>query len=233
MIHPMTRELAIEELAEEIGTAAERDERSEEVILGGSKVPEPGPVLDDMERRGLVRRRDGEVIFTPAGEEVFRAVIRRHRLAEVLLSQLFQISESAAEGTACQFEHILSGDVTDSICTFLSHPPTCPHGKGIPRGDCCKSFRKQVSPLVRPVDDLAVGTEGRIVFIQHAGTQRLDRLATLGILPGTTVRLIQRHPSVVLKAGETTVALDRAVTSGIYVRPSGANDSLNGNSAGS
>jgi DtxR family Mn-dependent transcriptional regulator len=224
----MTRDLAIEELAEEVGTLAERDEHSESVIIDGSKVPEPGPVLEDMERRGLVRRRDGQVLFTPAGKKMFRAVIRRHRLAEVLLSQVFQVSEPSAAVTACQFEHILSRDVTDSICTFLSHPPTCPHGKEIPRGNCCKSFRKQISPLVRPVDDLAVGSEGRIVFIQHSGTQRLDRLATLGILPGTIVRLVQRHPSVVLKAGETTVALDREVTAGIYVRPSAATEPATG-----
>ena len=217
MTHPMTPELALEELAEEIGTLAERDERREEVILGGSKLPDPAPVLDEMRQRGLVRRRAGEVELTPPGETIFLAVIRRHRLAEVLLSQVLQVGEPSAGDTACQFEHMLSVDVTESICTFLSHPPTCPHGKVIPRGDCCASFRREVSPLVRPVDALPLGAEGSIVFIQHS--HRLDRLATLGIMPGTRVRLVQRHPSVVLQAGETTVALDHEVTSGIYVRP--------------
>jgi DtxR family Mn-dependent transcriptional regulator len=217
MTHPMTPESAVEELAEEIGTLAECDEHREEVILGGSKVPDPAPVLDEMEDLGLVRRRAGEAELTVSGETIFRAVIRRHRLAEVLLSQVLQVGEKSASDTACQFEHMLSVDVTDSICTFLGHPPTCPHGKVIPRGDCCASFRREISPLVRPVDALPLGTEGCIVFIQHS--QRLDRLATLGIMPGTRVRLVQRHPSVVLQAGETTVALDHEVTSGIYVRP--------------
>jgi DtxR family Mn-dependent transcriptional regulator len=170
-----------------------------------------------MEQRGLVLRRVGEVELTLQGEAIFRAVIRRHRLAEVLLSQVLQVGELSADDAACQFEHMLSADVTESICTFLSHPPTCPHGKVIPRGDCCASFRREVSPLVRPVDALPLGGEGSIVFIQHS--HRLDRLATLGIMPGTRVRLVQRHPSVVLQAGETTVALDSEVTSGIYVRP--------------
>jgi len=163
------------------------------------------------------------VELTLPGEAIFRAVIRRHRLAEVLLKQILQVSEPHASDTACQFEHMLSEDVTDSICTFLGHPPTCPHGKTIPRGDCCASFRREVSPLVRPVDDLPLGGEGYIVFIQHS--QRLDRLATLGIMPGTRVRLVQRQPSVVLQAGETTVALDREITSGIYVRPAGNSES--------
>jgi DtxR family Mn-dependent transcriptional regulator len=219
MTHPMTPELALEELAEEIGTLAERDETSEEVILGGSKLPDPGPVLEEMQGRGLVRCQDGTVELTVSGESLFRAVIRRHRLAEVLLGQVFQVAEPSAGDAACQFEHMLSQDVTDSICTFLGHPPTCPHGKAIPRGDCCASFRREITPLVRPVIDLPLGSEGTIVFIQNA--RGLDGLATLGILPGTRVRLVQRHPSVVLEAGETTVALDREVTAGIYVRPAG------------
>lgn len=219
MTHPMTLESAIEELAEEIGTLDERGEQREEVILGGSKVPGPGAVLDEMERRGVIRRTGGRVLLTPAGEALSRAVIRRHRLAEVLLSQVLQVDEPSAGDTACQFEHLLSEDVTDSICTFLGHPPTCPHGKSIPRGDCCAAFRREVSPLVRPVDALAPGAEGRIVFIENSGSGRLDRLFTLGILPGTTVRLVQRLPSVILQAGETTVALDPEVAAGVYVRP--------------
>jgi len=219
MAHPMTRELAIEELAEEIGTLGETGESREEIVVGGSKVPEAGPILEEMVTRGLVRRRNGSVVLTPSGETVFRAVIRRHRLAEVLLGQVFLVSEPSAGDAACQFEHLLSEDVTESICTFLGHPPNCPHGKAIPRGACCTAFRREVPPLVRPVDDLGLGGEGVIAFITQAGQRRLDRLSTLGILPGTKVRLVQRHPSIVLKAGETTVAVDEEISRHIFVRP--------------
>jgi Mn-dependent DtxR family transcriptional regulator len=46
-------------------------------------------------------------------------------------------SESEIEQQACKFEHILSPEATDKICTFLGHPRTCPHGSPIPEGDCC------------------------------------------------------------------------------------------------
>ena len=42
-----------------------------------------------------------------------------------------------APTNACTFEHILSPEVTDRICTFLGHPKTYPHGSPIPPGDCC------------------------------------------------------------------------------------------------
>jgi len=48
-------------------------------------------------------------------------------------------SESEIEQQACKFEHILSPEATDKICTFLGHPRTCPHGAPIPPGVCCDS----------------------------------------------------------------------------------------------
>jgi len=219
MIHPFTPEHAVEELAEEIGALAERGERHERGILSGSKVPDPASVLAEMERRDLVRREAGEVSLTPQGQALASAVLRRHRLAEVLLGEVLQVAEPSAGDAACEFEHMLSREVADSICTFLGHPPVCPHGKAIPRGDCCAAFRTDLEPLVRPLADLRVGSEGRIVFIQGARQPRLDRLATLGVLPGSKVRLVQRHPSVVLDAGETTLALDPEIARAIYVRP--------------
>ena len=46
-------------------------------------------------------------------------------------------SETEIEQQACKFEHILSPEATDKICTFLGHPRTCPHGAPIPMGACC------------------------------------------------------------------------------------------------
>jgi DtxR family Mn-dependent transcriptional regulator len=35
-------------------------------------------------------------------------------------------------------EHIINPEVTNSICSFLGHPKSCPHGRAIPTGDCCE-----------------------------------------------------------------------------------------------
>jgi putative ABC transport system ATP-binding protein len=76
--------------------------------------------------------------FTERGRKRAEDVIRRHRLAECLFMRTFQVSdEQEVEEQACKFEHILSAEATDRICTFLGHPETCPHGSPIPRGACC------------------------------------------------------------------------------------------------
>jgi putative ABC transport system ATP-binding protein len=83
---------------------------------------------------------DGSAIveFTPRGRQRAADIIRRHRLAERLFTDsLAMDSETEIEQQACKFEHILSPEATDKICTFLGHPRTCPHGAAIPPGPCC------------------------------------------------------------------------------------------------
>jgi putative ABC transport system ATP-binding protein len=83
---------------------------------------------------------DGTMIveLTPHGRERAGSIIRRHRLAERLFTDsLAMDSETEIEQQACKFEHILSPEATDKICTFLGHPRTCPHGAPIPPGPCC------------------------------------------------------------------------------------------------
>jgi len=66
-----------------------------------------------------------------------RDVVRRHRLAERLFKDTFSIDDSEAHTEACKFEHIISPELDQRICTFLGHPSTCPHGNPIPPGSCC------------------------------------------------------------------------------------------------
>jgi putative ABC transport system ATP-binding protein len=99
-------------------------------------------LIATLTRIGLVTVTNGEEHFTPAGEERARNVIRRHRLAERLFMDVLSIrDEVEVESSACKFEHILSEDVTDRICTLLGHPVECPHGSPIPRGECCAEKR--------------------------------------------------------------------------------------------
>jgi putative ABC transport system ATP-binding protein len=80
------------------------------------------------------------VELTRRGRERAGSIIRRHRLAERLFTDsLAMDSETEIEQQACKFEHILSPEATDKICTFLGHPRTCPHGAPIPPGACCGS----------------------------------------------------------------------------------------------
>jgi DtxR family transcriptional regulator, Mn-dependent transcriptional regulator len=167
---------------------------------------------------GLVRVEADRVTLTETGKVRARGVIRRHRLAERLFRDLLDLSEGAAESQACEFEHILSPEATDSVCTLLGHPPTCPHGKSIPPGDCCSAAHRSVQSLVTGLPHFPIGETGRIVFIAPRFHERMDKLAALGVVPGSEVRLHQRAPAYVLDIGETTVAIDPEIASEIFLK---------------
>jgi len=81
---------------------------------------------------------DHMIYFTEKGRKRAEDIIRRHRLAERLFMHTFHVQdEHEVAEQACKFEHILSPEATDSICSFLGHPRTCPHGSPIPAGECC------------------------------------------------------------------------------------------------
>ncbi len=99
-------------------------------------------VLSRMSDLRLVQMQNGEVQLTPIGSQRARDIVRRHRLAERLFKDTFSIDESEAHTQACKFEHIISPELDQRICTFLGHPKTCPHGNPIPPGDCCDGKNK-------------------------------------------------------------------------------------------
>ena len=117
--------------------------------------PFVNPCHDALKPAG-VSTGDGSAIvhLTAHGRKRAADIIRRHRLAERLFTDsLAMDSETEIEQQACKFEHILSPEATDKICTFLGHPKTCPHGSPIPPGPCCG--RQAESPI------------GAALFSQH------------------------------------------------------------------
>lgn len=95
-------------------------------------------ILSSLEAQGLLVRQNGGFLLTSQGEARARDVVRRHRLAERLFQDTFKWTRNEQiESNACVWEHILSPEVTDSICRLLGHPAACPHGRPIPRGSCC------------------------------------------------------------------------------------------------
>jgi DtxR family transcriptional regulator, Mn-dependent transcriptional regulator len=211
-----------EEILEAIYTEREsgRDALGD-VLVAASRELTAGAAPADLEavaRDGLATLLDGRVVLTAAGEERARDIVRRHRVTERLFRDLLDVGERVMEEQACALEHILSVEATDSVCTLLGHPPTCPHGKPIPPGPCCGAFQKTVRPLVTGLPAFALGATGRIVFIAPKFHDRMDRLAALGVIPGSTIRLHQRSPSFVIEVGETTIALDPEIAGEIYVK---------------
>lgn len=180
--------------------------------------PDVEELLEALIEEALVSTEGKTVCFTEKGRLLARGLIRRHRLAERLFMDVFEMKDELVEADACRMEHILSEELTDSVCTFLGHPPTCPHGKPIPKGECCKRYKLDVTPVVTRLSDFEVGSKGRIVFIIPSEAARVARLGSVGIAPGSTIKLLQKMPSCVIQIDETTIALDPDIAKEILVK---------------
>lgn len=174
------------------------------------------PVIEALREKGLIDLAS-EQLLTAAGEKEARGCVRRHRLAERLLSDILDCEDAVIHQASCKFEHGLHHGLEDSICILLGHPKTCPHGKDIPAGECCKKSDKITKRLVVSLQELIPGEGGKISYINTKDSESLKRLVSMGILPGNKIKLVSRFPSYVFEMGESSFAVDRELAAQIFV----------------
>ena len=131
-------------LLEQIWVCGEEGNRADVEHIRTPGGVDPVRALARMADLRLVTVKENhEVLLTDRWMSRARDVVRRHRLAERLFKDTFSIDDHEAHSQACKFEHIISPELDQRICSFLGHPTTCPHGNPIPPGDCCAPRKKE------------------------------------------------------------------------------------------
>jgi len=198
-----------------------QEESRQTVELKNEEYSPDSPEIEELLKLGFVKYEGKDLILQGEGLKEAESVVRRHRLAERLMADVLDIQDNLLEKNACQFEHLLLEEVEENVCTLLGHPRECPHGKPIPLGQCCKRTALEVKSAVLPLCELSPGDRGRVAYLRTGDSQRLQKLLTLGILPGVEVEMLQRFPSFVFRIGHSQMAVDREMAEGIQVRLTG------------
>jgi len=162
--------------------------------LGVSR-PAVSEMIRRMEGAGLVEIGRA-VRLTAAGRRLAEQVVRRHRLAERLLTDILGLSWAEAHKEAGKWEHVISDSVEAAINRLLGDPTTCPHGNPIP-GAAYKA------PDARPLAKLAVGDEftvSRITEELEFTPGLLEYLEDADMCPGASGTITAASPD-----GTTTV----------------------------
>ncbi len=175
-------------------------------------------VLARLRADGLVHDANSALTLSEAGRAAAESVVRRHRLAEVLLTEVLDVPAAAVESDACRMEHALSATATEAVCGFLGHPPACPHGRPIPRGECCTRRGQDVRPLLQRLAELRPGDAATVVLVAPSEGEGLAQLTDLGVIPGARVILRQHKPSLVVEVDRTLLAIEPAIARRIHVR---------------
>lgn len=166
----------------------------------------------------LAEIKGDQLILNSKGKEEARGCIRRHRLAERLMSDVLYVRSKSIEDVSCKLEHLLHKGLDENICTLLGHPKVCPHGKAIPPGECCKDIKRLPKKLLTPLTELELNKKVKIAYLQTKDRDTLQKIIAMGALPNSEVILIQKFPSYVFKIGRSQFAVDKELASCVYVR---------------
>jgi len=173
-------------------------------------------IIDELSSEDMVElSADGTKIkFTKKGADYGRQIIRAHRLAERLL---YDVLGGDFESGACEFEHIVTPELVDSICILLGHPKECPHGSPIPQGQCCKDSCRTAHSSVVPLSELEVGQSARIAYVNCKSDRQLHKINGLHLRPGVVATLHQKYPTFVVECEGSNIAMDEQIASSICV----------------
>lgn len=206
-----------EEILESLWKAGERGEHDMADIRSACAVDFADQDMDVLLSNGLVTKNGNTVHLTDEGRTHAEKIVRRHRIAEVLITSILKHKAGESERIACEVEHNLQPEVEEAICTLLGHPEFCPDGKPIPRGACCRKRVREVSQAVVSLDKLNPGESGKVTYIKPASHAILEQLISFGLSPGVIVTMSQTKPVYCVKFEETELALDRDVVRNIFV----------------
>jgi DtxR family Mn-dependent transcriptional regulator len=182
----------------------------------------PGSVtntIENLKRKGLVTHRPYKgVKLTENGRKIASSVLRRHRLAERLLTDILHLDWSEVHDQACKLEHALSPEILKPLEKALGHPKRCPHGNPIPT-NCGGIFEEETVAL----SELGANVSGVIIKITDEKTETLQQLTRLNLTPGKRVQVENKGPSgslTILIEGERCT-IDHDLASIIYVKTNG------------
>jgi len=131
----------------------------------------------------------GEAKLTQAGLAVAVRVLRRHRLAECLLTTVLGMGWDEVHNEACKLEHAISDKVEARLVAVLNDPKVCPHGHPIPPADLSDPPRPGV-----PLAQMQTGELATVYGVTEEVPEILRYLSDVGLRPGTPVNIIEKAP---------------------------------------
>lgn len=177
------------------------------------RLEQSGPTVSQtvarMERDGLLHvRTDRSLDLTPSGRELATAVMRKHRLAERLLTDVLGLDIHQVHDEACRWEHVMSEDVERRVVAVLDDPARSPFGNPIPGLAQLGTNVPEQSQGTRVIDlpdgKEVTGVVSQINEILQVDHQHFRELHDAGIVVGAEVTALNNGGAITLttKSGQ-------------------------------
>lgn len=183
----------------------------------GHSAPTVSEMVHRLREEGYIEVSSRSIVLTEAGRKLATSVIRKHRLAERLLTDVIGLPWHMVHAEADRWEHVISDDVEERLVEVLGNPATCPHGNPIPGSG--------VPPVdSTPLARAAPGQRVKLVRVTEQvefDLQALTYLAEHGFVPGAeaTVTGQRRQDELVLETPDGELTIAPALAEQLYFVP--------------
>ena len=195
------------------------------------RLHQSGPTVSQtvarMERDGLLTvEGDRHLQLTPEGTDLATRVMRKHRLAERLLTDVIGLDWELVHEEACRWEHVMSETVERRLLELLDHPTESPYGNPIPglselgETRAGEEFRAGVEAL-----STAAGADSRRVQVRRISEEMqkdevlMGALRRAGAMPGAVVAAVATEEGVLLGSSGETAEIVTEAAEHIFVTP--------------
>jgi DtxR family transcriptional regulator, Mn-dependent transcriptional regulator len=157
----------------------------------------------------ITRRPDKSIEFTDTGRQHAEDVVRRHRLIERFLTDVFDIPWDQVHEEAEKLEHWMSPTVEERMLKAIGDVDTCPHGHPI--------FSHKRLPGV-PLADVELGAKVRVLRFENEAEDLLHYLMESGLTPGLEGTVSQTDREIVAIASDgRTYSVSQSVAQTVSV----------------
>ncbi len=198
----------------------------------GQSNPTVSQTVARLQRDGLlvVAEDDRHLELTDEGLRIATAVMRKHRLAERLLTDILGLDLADVHEEACRWEHVISDTVERRLIEILQTPTVSPFGNPIPgladllghatdadvsgdeadSADSVQSLRRLCAQGARQARVVRISEN-----VQHS-LGALESLLSIGALPGAELGIAADGDDVVVSIDGAQATLPMAVADGIW-----------------
>lgn len=179
----------------------------------GHSAPSVSETVRRLRADGYIGVKGRRLTLTEKGRERAVGVVRKHRLAERLLTDVVGLEPEYVHEEACRWEHVISDRVEHKLAELLGNPTTSPYGNPIPGGH---DADHEVRSLADADGSVRIEWLSELLQGDH---EVMTTLEAHGIRSGQTVAVVSVPGGVVVTVDGTDLPLSHASAKLVYVSP--------------
>lgn len=183
----------------------------------GHSAPTVSEMIRSLRDQGYLQIKEREISLTDQGKTTAAKVVRKHRLAERLLTEVIGVEWHKCHDEATRWEHVISDEVESKLVDLLSNPSTCPHGNPIPGSGV-------EMPELSPLSSAETGTSvtlRRVTEQVEFDLPALTYLGENGFVPGAVghIQSVTPDGTLLIDVSGKTLAIGTPLAERLFIDP--------------